>query len=124
MNTEVQDQKPDTESILIDLALESWRFAKSFERAIRKLDAGQAGRFTSQYSYFIKRLKEELAKAGFNLVDASGQAFEPGMAVSALNIEDFDAEDTLLIDQMVEPIIMGPDGLLRSGTVMLRKIEL
>ena len=46
------------------------------------------------------------------------------MAVSALNIEDFDAEDTLLIDQMVEPIIMGPDGLLRSGTVMLRKIEL
>ena len=124
MTDEIQNLKPDLESILIDLALESWRFAKSFERAIRKLDVGQASRFTSQYNYFIKRLKEDLANAGLNLVDASGQAYEPGMAVSALNMEDFDAEDTLLIDQMVEPIIVGPKGLMRSGTVMLRKIVL
>ena len=124
MNTETQGQNPDIESILIDVVLESWRFAKAFERAIKKLDAGQSSRFANQYNYFIKRLKEDLGKANLNLVDASGQAFEPGMAVSALNIEDFDAEDTLLIDQMVEPIIMGPDGLRRTGTVMLRKIEL
>jgi hypothetical protein len=44
-----------------------------------------------------------------------------GMAASALNIGDFGPDDALLVDQMVEPIIMGPEGLVRSGTVMLRK---
>ena len=29
----------------------------------------------------------------------------------------------LLVDQMVEPIIMGPNGLRKQGTVMLRKVE-
>ena len=28
----------------------------------------------------------------------------------------------LIVDQMLEPIIMGPDGLRRSGVVMLRKV--
>ena len=31
--------------------------------------------------------------------------------------------DVLLVDQMVEPIIMGPMGLRQQGTVMLRKVE-
>ena len=33
------------------------------------------------------------------------------------------SDDVLLVDQMVEPIIMGPNGLRKQGTVMLRKVE-
>lgn len=124
MNNETQVQEPNFEEILIEFALDSWRFAQSFERVVKKLDVGQSGRFTSQCNYFIKRLKEHLNDANLRLVDARGQTYEPGMAVSALNIEDFASEDTLLIDHMVEPIIMGPKGLLRPGTVMLRKAKL
>jgi hypothetical protein len=29
----------------------------------------------------------------------------------------------LLVDQMMEPIVMGRDGLRRPGTVMLRKLH-
>ena len=50
-----------------------------------------------------------------------GQSYDPGMAVSALNIADFGPDDVLIIDQTVEPIVMGPDGLVRGGTVMLAK---
>jgi len=46
------------------------------------------------------------------------------MAATALNIADFGADDHLLVDQMLEPIIMGADGLVRAGTVMLRKAAL
>jgi len=45
------------------------------------------------------------------------------MAVSALNLGDFEPDDALLVDQMMEPIIVGPDGLRRQGTVMLRKLH-
>jgi hypothetical protein len=59
---------------------------------------------------------------GFKLVNVEGQAYDPGMAASALNLGDFDPDDALLVDQMLEPIIMGPDGLRKQGTVMLRKV--
>jgi len=29
----------------------------------------------------------------------------------------------LIIEQMIEPIIMGPEGVLRTGTVLLRKAQ-
>jgi hypothetical protein len=45
------------------------------------------------------------------------------MAATALNAEDFDPDDNLVVDQMLEPIIMGEEGLARTGTVILRKVE-
>jgi hypothetical protein len=118
-----KQQGPNFEAILIDIALDNWRFAKVFERILEKLDAGQGARFANQCNYFLKRLKEGLEKANLRIVDVSGQAFDPGLAVTPLNIEDFESDDQLLVDQMVEPIIMGPEGLLRSGTVILRKAK-
>ena len=57
-----------------------------------------------------------------NLVNVEGQSFDPGIAATALNIDEFEKNDKLIVEQMLEPIIMGPEGLLRSGTVMLRKV--
>jgi hypothetical protein len=47
-----------------------------------------------------------------------------GAAATALNLGDFDADDQLVIDQMIEPIVMSASGLLRTGTMMLRKAQL
>ena len=52
-----------------------------------------------------------------------GHPFDPGMAATPLNIEEFESEDALIVDQMLEPIIMGHDGVVRTGTVTLRKVE-
>lgn len=62
--------------------------------------------------------------ANLKLANVEGHPYDPGMAASAINLGDFGPDDVLLVDQMVEPIIMGPDGLVRSGTVTLRKAEL
>ena len=112
------------EKSLIDIAVESWRFSRLFARVVNKLDAGEAGRYVNQLRYFQKKVEENLDAAGLKLVNVEGQPFDPGMAASALNIGDFGPDDTLLVDQMVEPIIMGPEGLKKQGTVMLRKAQL
>lgn len=108
---------------LIDIAVESWRFARLFARVVSKLDAGEKGRYESQLRWYLKRLEESLQAAGLRVVNIEGQPFDPGIAATAINAADFGPEDTLLIDQMVEPIIMSPGGLLRSGTVLLRKVQ-
>lgn len=111
------------EKSLIDIVVESWRFAKLFSRLLTKLDAGEGARFVNQYRYYLKRLDEALEQSGFRIANLEGHAYDPGIAASALNIGDFGPDDQLLVDQMIEPIIMGKNGLVRAGTVMLRKAQ-
>ncbi len=115
---------PQLEKSLIDIAVESWRFAKLFYRLLGKMDAGESARFINQYRYYLKRLEESLEQAGLRLVNVEGHPYDPGIAATALNIGDFGPDDHLLVDQMIEPILMGREGLVRTGTVMLRKAEL
>lgn len=109
---------------LIDISVESWRFSRLFARLLSKLDAGEGDRYTSQYRYYLKRLEETLESASLTLVNVEGQPYDPGVAATALNIGDFGADDVLVVEQMIEPIIMSAGGLVRRGTVMLRKVEL
>lgn len=111
------------EQSLMEIAVESWRFSRLFSRVVNKLDAGEAGRYVNQLRYFQKKVEESLDACGLKLVNVEGQPFDPGMAASALNVGDFGPDDQLLVDQMVEPIIMGPEGLRKQGTVLLRKVH-
>ena len=112
------------EKALIEIAVESWRFAKLFSRLLGKVDAGDGARFVNQYRYFLKRLEDNLEQAGLRLVNVEGHPYDPGVAATAVNIGDFGPDDHLLVDQMIEPILMGREGVVRTGTVMLRKAEL
>lgn len=112
----------DPRQVLINVALESWRFARLFTRVLSKLDAGEAPRFANQLRYYLKSLEEGLEAVDLKLVNLEGHPYDTGIAASALNIGDFAPEDTLIVAQMVEPIIMGADGVVRAGSVMLQKV--
>jgi len=114
----------DLENTIISMATESWRFSRLFARLVGKLDAGEASRYVNQLRYFLKKLEVSMNDAGMKIVNVEGQSFDTGMAAMALNISDFDPEDQLLVDQMLEPIIMGTNGLKKEGTIMLRKVQL
>jgi hypothetical protein len=113
----------DLTKSLLDIAVESWRFGRLFDRLLTKLDAGEQGRYRGQFRWFQRKLEESLNVAGMRVVNVEGHPFDPGMAATPLNIDEFDAQDALVVDQMLEPIIMGPEGLVRTGTVTLRKVE-
>lgn len=108
---------------LIDVSVESWKFARLFARVMSRLEAGEQGRYEGQLRWHLKKLEEHLSGAGLRLVNLEGQVFDPGIAATALNGADFGADDTLYVDQMLEPIIMNDAGLVRGGTVLLRKLE-
>ena len=120
---ELEAREAALEGALLDVATESWRLVRMISRLIAKLDAGEGNRYASQVRYFQKKLADNLDANGFSFVDVEGQIFDPGMAAAALNIADFGPEDALVVDQVIEPIIVGPEGLKRTGTVMLRRSE-
>src|SRR3546814_1503596 len=94
----------------IDLGVDSWKFARLFTRVISKLDAGEQARYANQVRFFQKRIDSAAEVAGARIVTIEGQPFEPSMAASPLNLEDFGDGDTLFVDQMLEPIVMGKIG--------------
>ena len=121
-DTHIESSHAAATQSLIDLSVESWRFSRVFARLLSKLDAGEGSRFASQYRFYTKRIEESLAGVGMRIVNLEGLPHDPGVAATALNIGDFEPDDLLVVEQMLEPTIMGPDGLVRAGTVMLRKV--
>lgn len=123
MTSESANNPEKLEGSLIDIVIEGWRFARVFTRLINKVDAGECARYINQVRYFQKKLEENLEAGGLKLVNIEGQIFDSGMAASALNIGDFGPDDVLVVDHMIEPIIMGTNGLRKQGTVMLKKVQ-
>lgn len=115
-------ERADANAALINLIVDSWKFSRLFTRVISKLDAGEQARYANQMRFFQKRIDSAAEMVGARIVTIEDQPFEPGMAASPLNLEDFQDGDTLFVDQMLEPIVMGNDGVLRTGTMMLRKL--
>ncbi len=108
---------------MISMAVESWRVCRVFDRLLLKLDAGEQKRYLSQFRWFLKKVEAAMEQADMRMVNVEGQRFDPGMAATPLNIEDFDADDVLMVDKMLEPIIMSKEGLIKTGTVTLRKVQ-
>jgi hypothetical protein len=107
---------------LLRLTVESWRFSRLFGRLLQRIDVSEQQRYNNQFTYYLKSLEETLASAGLRLVNLEGQPYDPGMPVSAVNAGDFGADDALIVEQMLEPVIMASEGLAKSGVVILGKI--
>ena len=108
---------------LISIASELFRFQRVFEKAVGKLDADEQGKYLSQYSWFSKKVHKALADANLKILNLEGQIYDPGMAVTPLNLDDFHADDQLFIAQMIEPTIIQEDKVFRTGTVLLGRVN-
>ena len=108
---------------LIDIARELHRFKGVFGKAISKLDFDEQSKYTSQFQWFSKKITKALDDARIKTVILDGQLYDPGMAVTPLNIEDFETEDILCVAQTMEPIIMHDNTVVKTGTVILRRKE-
>ncbi len=118
----MHDEKADgyKESI-IKLATESWHFTTVYQRMLTTLDASEHRKYTSQLRWHIKKMEESLEEGGLRIVNVEGQPYDPGMAVTPVNIEDFDVDVPLVVSRMLEPIIMEGTALAKMGRVTLKR---
>jgi hypothetical protein len=108
---------------LVVIASELFRFQRVFEKAVSKLEIDERNKYKSQYAWFSKKVNKALEEADLKLLNLEGQLYDPGMAVTPLNIDDFETEDQLYVLQTIEPIIMKDDRVYKTGTVILGRIE-
>ncbi len=118
----MNDNEKIMESV-IDIASELFRFKRVFEKAIRKADLEERNKYMSQFAWFSKKVDKALNELDLTLVNTEGQSYDPGMAATPLNLEDFDPDENLIVVQMVEPIIMRDNKLVKAGTIIVGRNE-
>lgn len=106
-----------------DIATEMFRFRRIFRKAIRNADFGEQQKYVSRFNWFQKKIDDALNDMDMRVINLEGQKYDPGMSVNPLNIEDYGSDEELIILQMLEPIVMCGDNLIKVGTVTLGRAE-
>lgn len=109
---------------IVSLVIEAWRFSKVFRDIMPKLSDEDFARFNRRYSYFCRRLEEISGNMGLKIIEVTpGTAYDIGMTVTPVNIDDLGAGDSLCVANMTEPIIMSGDSVIKNGAVILERAE-
>lgn len=111
----------DYEKVIISMVVENWRFINLFDKVISKLDINEQTKYSNQIRYLKKVINDCLEEVELRIVDIEHQEYDPGMRVTAVNIDDFTGEDKqLIITQVMEPLIIDKNGTVkRTATVLL-----
>ncbi len=112
-----------SQAALVSLVIEAWRFAGVFATVVAKVDPLVAEKFANRGRYFQSKISQTLESAGLRIVDLAGHEFDAGVAATALNSDEFEGSDKLVIDYMIEPLIMSSDSVIHYATVVVRKGE-
>ena len=108
---------------VVSIASELFRFQRVFEKAVSKIEIDDRGKYMSQFAWFSKKVLKAIEDADLKVINPEGQLYDPGMAVTPINIDDFETEDKLFVSQTIEPIIINDDKVIKTGTVILGRVE-
>ena len=93
------------------------KLSQMLDRVFAKLHRLDEERYRRQVTWFAKKVDASLQDTGLRIVQIEGQPFDPGIAATGLNLAEFDDDESLVVDQMIEPIVMGQKGIVRNADV-------
>lgn len=113
MADELPQTIPVALSALAELAVEWWRL----DRRAAAPDAGPHAR------HVARRLARFLSDHGLEVLDVTGRAYEPGLAVEVLDAFE-DARlphGSQVVDETVAPVVLFRGRVVRHGQVVVRR---
>ena len=113
----------ETEKRIIVAVSELYKFNATFSRILAKIPEAEAQRFENKYLWFSKKILEVADPLGIQPKDFTGMEYDTGLPVAIINLEDFAADDSLIISQMLEPVIMKDGKLIKTGTALVTRKE-
>jgi hypothetical protein len=116
------DEISKYENIIIKIVTENWRLMQLFLKIISKLGNSEAMKYYNQVRYLKKVIDDNLQEINLRIVDLVGEFYDAGIAAIPVNLEDFNSNETLIIEQMIEPLIMSKNGVKKQGLISLAKV--
>lgn len=120
--TPINPQSTAVDEKQIQFAVEVWRLAKLTNKMLSKIDLDEQRKYVGQLDWFNKKATEFFQAQGITFANFQvGMPFDAGMPLNPVNIGDFNAEDELYIEQLLEPVILYEGKVVKQGTVVLGK---
>ena len=119
----------DTEKFqsVVDLIVESWRLNRHIKNLAERIaDPKIQKKSFNQVARFEKHLNSTLDALNLSVIDFTGEEFEDGLPILPINLGDFDANDVLFVEMMMEPTVKvaNTTEIIRKGAAVLgRKSE-
>jgi hypothetical protein len=116
MTDELPQTLPVTLSSLAELAVEWWRLG-------RMAGAATDADSSPQARHVARRLGKFLSDLGLEVLDVTGRAYEPGLAVEVLDAFE-DARlpaGSQVIDETIAPVVLFRGAVVRHGQVVIRR---
>ena len=113
-NVELPRALPVPLSSLAELAVEWWRLGRW---------AGAAEGSSAQARHVARRLGKFLQDLGLEVLDVTGRAYEPGLAVEVIDAFE-DARlpaGSQVIDETVAPVVLFRGAVVRHGQVIVKR---
>lgn len=111
------------DEVLVNVAVELYRFGNACKNVITKLNEKDASRFSIKYDWFSSKMNDLLKNEGIVVQDLKGKTFDPGYPISAINLDDFPPDSKLKIFNMIEPVVIKNGVVKHAGTVTLELCE-
>ncbi|MDR2526580.1 MAG: hypothetical protein LBC92_01760 [Rickettsiales bacterium] len=101
--------------------VETWKLNSLFDSLLGEISEEKRNRYKNKWLWFRKQFEEFCNANGFDLIDKTNEVYDHRLPVVAINIADFQNDDNLVIEQMIEPIIMSNGKIENSGKAVLRR---
>lgn len=101
------------------LCVEHWKLIRACSRLMGFLEGKDAQRLTAQLRFSELQLSTIASQMGFSIVTFDGVVFEPGLAASADNAEDFTDDELLVVTRTVEPALVRNMKVVATGRVLV-----
>jgi hypothetical protein len=106
------------------LAMLATEWFKAARRALKLAIEAAPHRYErerAQLSYSHGRIQETLTLHGLRVHEFDGQPYSPSLPAEALNPEDFENEEGLVVAETVEPTVLLEGRILMRGKVVLKR---
>ena len=109
-------------ALTAQLASEFWKTLRSLDRAADAISDDKLRAGIEAHARFARgRLEAILAEAVLALVTFEGRPYEPNLPVSAINADEFNTDDELVVLHTVEPTVVQDMVPLIIGKVLLSR---
>ena len=119
---ETVDNTSKTE--MINLIVEAYRLRNFTANLVKNTnDVRLIKRASNIITRFDKHFLGTLNTFNLELLDFTGHVYETGLPVHPINLADFEGEDILVIEAMIEPVIKESNSanILKPGVVVVGK---
>lgn len=94
------------QGILVRMAIEYWKLNRALDKAVERLPDEHKSKTLAQSKFSSGRLDAFMKESGLNIVTFDGQRFEANLPATAINGDDFEGSDILVVEATIEPAIV------------------